>query len=133
MQNPYFRASALTIARIRRVVLVALYVLITTGSSPSAHADRTYRVYKADRFGVAEDLLNPSAIIEIDDFTGRGTVYEADSFGGPDIFKGPKYVIESDSLSPLPPLITSTEPCEDNERRSHRHRRPHDHHDWDDE
>lgn len=102
-------------------IIIATSLIAATFIPVTAHAEQRYRVYKSTPFGVPEDSLNPSAIIEIDEFTGHGTVYEADRFGNADIFKGPKYIIESE-FPMMGSIIDTDEPC-DHDRHSRRHRR----------
>ena len=78
--------------------LAALLLVSATLIPQPSHADRTYKVYKADSFGNRSILTEPEAVIEVDDFRGEAKVYEPNIFGEADTVKGPKYVIESDSF-----------------------------------
>jgi hypothetical protein len=81
------RASKPMSATIALAILAATTILGSVNKS--AYADRTYKLYRSTPFGTIEDPLRPSAVIEIDNVTGRGTVYDTDKFGGADILKGP--------------------------------------------
>ena len=75
-----------------------LLVVVTAVLCPSpSHADRTYKVYKANEFGRRSLSGSPDAVIKVDEFTGEAKVYEPNIFGEADILEGPKYIIESES------------------------------------
>ena len=113
--NTHTAAASISYRGTKATVLATLILAII--SINQANADRTYKVYKSNRYGIADNLSELTAVIEIDESTGRGTVYEANSFGFADIFKGPKYVIEPDMLQPLQPLVIDPRPCDDDHHR----------------
>ena len=82
---------------VRTIAPLALFAFVVLHSQ-TTHADRTYKVYKANEFGRKSVLADPEAVIKVDELTGEAKVYEPNLFGEADTIEGPKYVIESDSL-----------------------------------
>ena len=78
-------------------VSLALFILTAVVAPSPSHADRTYKVYKANEFGRRSLVGGPEAVIQVDEFTGEAKVYEPNLFGEADILEGPKYIIESDT------------------------------------
>lgn len=121
--NTSLRPPYLPLSRLVSTLGILVAILLACGlSSEPAQADQRYKIYKTDPFGIPEDSLSPSAIVEIDEESGHGTIYKTDSIGNPDIIAGPQYIIEPESPPSRRRSIEIDEPCDDDLRR-HRHRR----------
>jgi hypothetical protein len=105
-------------------VAIVLFILTAVVLPSPSHADRTYKVYKANEFGRRSLLGSPDAVIQVDEFTGEAKVYEPNLFGEADILEGPKYIIESDMPFSGPHhshFNDLTSAPTDHHRKHHRH------------